>query len=99
METIEIISIPAIVTVVCAVMQMMKKTVASERFDRVIPLLSVLLGAALGGLAFYIYPALIPADSPVVAILIGAASGWAATGAHQTGKQLMDERGSRDGAS
>ncbi len=64
MENIEIISIPAIVAIVCAAMQMLKKAFANESFNRWIPLLSVLLGAA---------------------------SGWATTGAHQTGKQLLDD--------
>ena len=90
MDNIEIVSIPAIVAIVCAVMQMLKKTIANESFNRWIPLLSVLLGAVLGGIAFYVYPAILPTDSFVPAVLIGAASGWAATGAHQTGKQLME---------
>ena len=89
MENIEIISIPAIVAIVCAAMQMLKKAFANETFNRFIPLISVLLGSVIGGVAFYAYPAMLPTDKLVPAILIGAASGWAATGAHQTGKQLL----------
>ncbi len=92
MENIEIISIPAIVAVVCTVMQMLKKAFANESFNRWIPLLSVLLGAAIGVAAFYAYPEILPTDRLLPAILIGAASGWAATGAHQTGKQLFSNK-------
>lgn len=88
MENFEIVSIPAIVTVVCAVMQMLKNAIANEKFNRMIPLCAVILGAVLGVLAFYIYPAVIPADNIIVALFIGGASGWAATGAYETGKTL-----------
>lgn len=90
MENFEIVSIPAIVTVVCAVMQMLKNAIANEKFNRVIPLCAVILGAVLGVLAFYIYPAVIPADNIIVALFIGGASGWAATGAYETGKTLKN---------
>ena len=91
MENIEIISIPAIVAIVCTVMQMIKKTIANDKFNRFIPLCAVLLGALIGVAAFYVYPSIIPADNVIVALLIGAASGWAATGAYETGKGLKKE--------
>lgn len=89
MENIEIISIPAIVAIVCTVMQMLKKTIANDKFNRFIPLCAVILGAVLGVLAFYVYPAVIPADNVVTALVIGGASGWAATGAYETGKKMV----------
>lgn len=91
METIEMISIPAIVTIVFAVMQILKKAIANENFDRFVPLCAVLLGAIIGAVAFYVYPSIIPTDHIVSALLIGAASGWAATGVYETGKGLKKE--------
>ena len=57
-----------------------------------IPLCAVILGAVLDVLAFYVYPTVIPADSVIVALFIGAASGWAATGAYETGKKMIVEK-------
>lgn len=86
MENFEIVSIPAIVTVVYAVMEMLKNTIANEKFNRFIPLCAVLFGAMLGVISFYVYPSVIPADNIIVALFIGGASGWAATGVYETGK-------------
>lgn len=91
MENLEMVSIPAIVAAVCAVMQMLKTAIANEKFNRMIPLCSVILGAVLGVLAFYVYPAVIPADNVIVALFIGGASGWAATGAYETGKKMVNK--------
>ncbi len=91
MENLEIVSIPAIVAIVCGIMQMLKTAIANEKFNRFIPLCAVILGAVLGVLMFYVYPSVIPADNVIVALLIGGASGWAATGAYETGKTLKKE--------
>lgn len=92
----EIVSIPAIVTIVCSLMEILKKAINKEAFNSFIPILSVVAGAILGGLAFYIVPGIIPADNVVLAVVIGAASGWAATGANQTIKQLTKNGGSNE---
>ena len=92
MENLEVVSIPAIVAIVCTVMQMLKTAIANEKFNRMIPLCSVILGAVLGVAAFYVYPSIIPADNVVVALLIGGASGWAATGAYETGKKIAEKK-------
>ena len=84
----EIVSIPVIVTIVCGAMELLKKTINKEGFNRFIPMCSVILGAILGLIAFYANPVIIPADNVLVALIIGGASGWAATGANQTVKQL-----------
>lgn len=84
----EIVSIPAIVTIVCVALELLKKTINREGFNRFIPLCAVLLGAALGIAAFYGVPGIVPTDNVWVALVIGGASGWAATGANQTVKQL-----------
>ena len=84
----EIVSIPVIVTIVCGAMELLKKTINKEGFNKFIPLCAVVLGALLGVIAFYVFPVIIPADNVVLALMIGGASGWAATGANQTIKQL-----------
>lgn len=50
-----------------------------------------MLGAGLGVIAFYAIPEIIAAENIFSAILIGAASGLAATGTHQIFKQLTKE--------
>ena len=90
MENIEIASIPAIVSIVYTAMQILKTASANERLNHFIPLFSVLLGAVLGGIAFYICPDIIMTNDVITSVIIGAASGWAATGAHQTGKQFLE---------
>ena len=92
MEHLEIVSIPAIVAIVYGILQMLKSVIANERFNRFIPLCAVILGAILGVMAFYVYPEIIPADNVIVALFIGAASGWAATGAYETGKKMIAEK-------
>ena len=88
MENIEIISIPAIVAIVCTVMQMLKKTIANDKFNRFIPLISCLLGAICGVVAFYCVPGVFETQNLLVAIVLGAASGLSATGTNQIAKQL-----------
>lgn len=93
MEIIETLSVPVIVTIVYAMMELFKSAFGADRIGKFIPLFAVTLGALLGFCAFYLYPAIIPADNAFAAIFIGAASGWAATGANQTYKKLKEERG------
>jgi len=87
--TIELISVPAIASIVYWVINLIKYTVNNnEKFKRFIPLTASLLGMALGVICFYFLPLIIPADNILVAIVIGGASGLTATGAHQMMKQL-----------
>ncbi len=92
MEALEIISVPVIVTIVYAMMELFKSAFGTERIGKFIPLFAVTLGALIGFCAFYLYPAIIPADNAFAAIFIGAASGWAATGANQTYKKLKENK-------
>ena len=57
--------------------------------DKWIPLLCGLLGAALGLAAMALMPGY-PAQNPIDALAVGAASGLAATGWDQLGKQLTE---------
>lgn len=84
----EVVSIPIIVAVVYGVMEGLKTAINKEGFNRFIPILSFILGAVLGVLAFYIAPAIIPADNVLIACLLGALSGLGATGTNQAIKQL-----------
>ena len=65
--------------------------------SKFIPLLCVGLGAILGIAAFLLIPAF-PADDWLMALAIGMASGWAATGAHQSVKQLWDSAEKKEDA-
>ena len=91
---LELISIPAIATVVYWVINLLKYTFNnSEKFKRFIPLTAAVLGSLIGVLCFYIVPSIIPADNPLIALVIGAASGLTATGSHQLLKQLEKKVG------
>ena len=57
--------------------------------SKFIPLLCMGLGIILGLAAYFLIPDF-PANDWLTAIAIGIASGWAATGAHQSVKQLWD---------
>lgn len=89
MEYLELISVPAIATIVYWVINLIKYAVKeNETFKRFIPLISAALGAVLGVVAFYAVPSIIPATNVCVAVLIGGASGLTATGTNQIIKQL-----------
>ena len=89
MEYLELISVPAIATIVYWVINIIKYAVQeNEKFKRFIPLISAALGAVLGVVAFYALPSIIPADNVCVPILVGGASGLTATGTNQIIKQL-----------
>ena len=89
MEYLELISVPAIATIVYWVMNIIKYAVQdNEKFKRFIPLISAALGAVLGLVAYYAVPSIIPEANVCVALLIGGASGLSATGTNQIIKQL-----------
>ena len=101
MEYLELISVPAIATIVYWVINLIKYAVKdNEKFKRFIPLISAALGSILGLVAYYAVPSIIPAANVCVAILIGGASGLTATGTNQIIKQLGkkgDDGESKDG--
>lgn len=80
-----ITAIPAI-TVLCLLgAQAVKSWTPVD--NKHIPFLCGALGLVLGVVCFVWMPGYLPAENPVVAAAIGAVSGWAATGVHQTRKQ------------
>ena len=58
------------------------------KFERFVPLISAGLGVVFGVICYYAIPACIPAENVVVAIVIGAASGFTAIGTDQMLKQF-----------
>lgn len=68
----------------------------SRKWIRLIPLWAALLGVVFGIVAFYAVPGIMPADNVLVAILIGGASGLAATGTNQIYKQLTKDKDKSD---
>ena len=88
-EIMNIVSVPVIATIVYWVVNLIKyKVNNSEKFKRLIPIISTVLGAVLGCVAFYIAPSIIIADNILMALIIGGASGLSATGTNQIIKQL-----------
>lgn len=88
-DIIEIAAVPVIVTAVYWAINLYKKvTKEQEKFLKFIPLIAAGLGVILGVVAYFAMPEIIPADNVFVAILIGGASGLAATGTNQVFKQL-----------
>lgn len=85
MEILGISGVAAI-TVICYLVGMGLK--ALDKFDdRKIPVLMGIIGAVLGVVAFYVAPAIIPAEDVITAIAIGIVSGFTATGINQIYKQ------------
>lgn len=89
---INIVSVPVIATIVYWVINLIKYTVNnSEKFKRLIPIVSAALGACIGIVAFYVVPVVVPADNILMATVIGGASGLSATGTNQVLKQLSKD--------
>ena len=102
-DLIQIISVPIIAAIVYGALAGYKILVdGNEKWTRVIPVIAGALGVVLGIVAFYAAPEIIAADNVLTAILIGGASGLAATGTNQIWKQLtknnVDTAGSNGSA-
>lgn len=92
-QFLNIASVPVITALVYGAMQLYKYTVGGrESLIRLIPVIAAILGAVLGIVAFYAVGEVMPADNIFTAILIGGASGLAATGSNQIFKQLTKGR-------
>ena len=95
-DILNIATVPAIVAVVYVVVDLLKCAFKSQAFRDAIPLICVCIGAVLGAVVYYATPGAIPADNVLTAIMIGGASGWAATGADQTIKRMTGGGGVHD---
>ena len=92
MELLNVVSVPAIATIVYWVINLIKYAVdGKENFKRLIPILSAALGGAIGIIAYYVIPGVVPADNVLIALIVGGASGLSATGTNQIFKQLSKE--------
>lgn len=91
-QYLELISVPAIATIVYWVVNLIKAAVNNDKFNRFIPLIATGLGVVLGVVAFFATPQIIPAENVFVAIIIGGASGLTATGTNQIIKQLSKDK-------
>ena len=90
---IQVASVPVITAVVYGIMELYKYTVnGKENYIRLIPVIAVILGACIGIVAFYCFPGVVAADNVLTAILIGGASGLAATGTNQIFKQMKKDK-------
>ena len=86
---IEFATIPAIAAIVYTIIDITKTAMGgTDKFNRFIPLISCLLGAVCGVIAFYCVPGVFDTQNLLVAIVLGAASGLSATGTNQAVKQL-----------
>lgn len=64
---------------------------ATDLDNKWIPIICGAVGIALGLLGFYLGMPDFPATDPITAAAVGAASGFAATGVNQIGKQLSNK--------
>lgn len=88
-----IITVPVITAIVYAVIDMVKTATGNnEKFLKFIPLVSAVLGIIIGIISFYCVPGVLDTTNVFVAIIIGAASGLAATGTNQVIKQLIKDK-------
>ena len=86
---ISLLSVPAISAAVYWIVDIIKTAVkGNETFKKFIPLIAAGLGMVIGIIAFYAVPTVIHADNVLMAMMIGGASGLAATGTNQVIKQL-----------
>ena len=85
----EVTTIPALAAIVYTIIDITKTALGGdEKFRRFIPLISCVLGAVCGVVAFYCVPGVMETQNLLVAIVLGAASGLSATGTNQAVKQL-----------
>lgn len=64
---------------------------ATKLDNKWIPIICGIFGIAVGLVAYYLGMPDFPASDPITAAAVGAASGFAATGVNQVGKQLSSD--------
>ena len=84
MNMIEVFSIPVIVGLCYGFIEVLKKTLGTDgKIKNAYPLISGMLGTALGVFAYLVEPEIIVSDSLLGAALAGMASGLSATGSNE----------------
>ena len=87
------ITIPVITSIVYAIINVIKTaTNSNEKFLRFIPIVACALGIICSVISFYCVPGVLDTSNVFVAIVIGAASGLAATGTNQIFKQFNKDK-------
>ena len=87
MNITEIVTVPVIVGF-CYLVGYIIKLFKNDRLDNFIPGICIVIGVALGIIAFYTIPDLVPASNWLGASVIGGFSGLSATGVNQIVKKL-----------
>lgn len=91
------ITVPVITSIVYAIIDIIKTaTNNNEKFLKLVPLVACVLGTVCGLISFYCVPGVLDTSNVFVAIVIGAASGLAATGTNQVIKQLTKTTDNKD---
>lgn len=85
----EVLTVPAIIGM-CYLVGFICKTFNNEKLDKFIPAICGVLGMILGIVVFLTVPEIMPATNWADAVLVGIASGFAATGINQIYKQLKE---------
>lgn len=89
----EFITIPVITAIVYAVIEIFKIAFNNnEVYKRFIPLLACALGIGCGLIAFFFIPEVMIANNVFIAIVLGGASGLAATGVFESVKNLFKNK-------
>lgn len=84
---VEVITVPSIIGI-CYFVGFVCKSFKNEKLDGFIPSICAFLGLVLGIVMYITIPNYIPASNWAEAVLVGIASGFAATGINQLYKQL-----------
>lgn len=86
---LDIITVPAITTLVYWVINFIKVMAnKKESVMKLLPAIATFVGAVLGVIVYFIVPELVIAQNIVYAVIVGGASGLAATGTNQMIKQM-----------
>lgn len=96
----DFITIPVITAIVYAVIEILKIAFNnSEVYKRFIPLLACGLGIACGLIAFFFIPEVLITTNVFIAVVLGGASGLAATGLYENVKNIFSKEEAQDGSS
>jgi len=88
-EYLATISVPAIAAAVYFIIKLIRYAVGENpKFEKFVPLIAAALGVIFAIICFFALPKVTPADNVVIAIVIGAASGFTAIGTDQMMKQF-----------
>lgn len=93
MEGIELMSVSSVTTICYVIAMVIKNKTAID--NKWIPVICAVLGGIFGVAGFYVMPGF-PASDIYNAIVVGIASGLAATGANQIYKQLTPTEETED---